>query len=623
MQYSVVNYNQIDKSLFRLEAEFYNSNSLLNAHCLSGEEIIDFVQYGTSKELNEEGRGFPTLRLNEFDSLFIKSPQKYCDEIDNDTFQSLALKKGDVLICRTNGNPKLVGKSAIVPEDSNYAFASYLFRIRPKKEKLLPATLVTYLNSSIGRLEIEKHLMVSNQANFSPAKFREILIPQFGEEIQSSINESIWNSFSKHSKSEQIYAQAQTLLLSELGFADWHSKHQLIFIKNHSDTEQAERVDAEYYQPKYEKIVHAIKSYSGGWDTLENLVTIGKCVEVGSKEYLNEGIPFIRVSNLSPFEITEEKYISENLYLNLQEYQPKQGEVLLSKDATPCIAYYLRERPLKMIPSGGILRLKSKTDRMNNEYLTLVLNSILAKEQANRDVGGSLIPHWRPDQIKATVIPILPEEKQIRIQQKIIESFNLRKQSKHLLECAKRAVEIAIEQDEQTAVDWLEQRTMTTNISDYIQVFEKLDELGCSYSGGIAILPVNFEAATPMTPVRQLMGTLTIKKIFSISNVPYSEIRRGNEKPSYIGHRSFEWAIPTLFFSASLLLQNPEAISVSLSVIANYLTDFFKGFGEEKKGKLDIVVEKNKSKIFKKISYEGPIDGIKELADVAKEILNE
>ena len=33
--------------------------------------------------------------------------------------------------------------------------------------------------------------------------------------------------------------------------------------------------------------------------------------------------------------------------------------------------------------------------------------------------------------------------------------FNLQTQSKHLLECAKRAVEIAIEQDEQTAIDYL------------------------------------------------------------------------------------------------------------------------------------------------------------------------
>ncbi len=182
-------------------------------------------------------------------------------------------------------------------------------------------------------------------------------------------------------------------------------------------------------------------------------------MEVGSNEYLDEGIPFVRVSNLSLFEITKEKYISESLYSKIKEHQPEQGEILFSKDATPGIAYYLNEKPGKMIPSGGILRLKTITDKLNNEYLTLVLNAILTKEQVNRDVGGSVILHWRPDQVKGTVIPILPRKKQIQIQKKIVKSFALRKQSKRLLECAKRAVEIAIEKDEQTAISWLERET--------------------------------------------------------------------------------------------------------------------------------------------------------------------
>lgn len=109
-----------------------------------------------------------------------------------------------------------------------------------------------------------------------------------------------------------------------------------------------------------------------------------------------------------------------------------------------------------MISAGSILRLKSKTDKIGNEYLTLVLNCILTQEQINRDVGDSVILHWRPDQVAGTVIPVLHQEKQTEIQQKVIESFNLRKDAKGLLEYAKRAVEIAIEQDEQTAIDWLE-----------------------------------------------------------------------------------------------------------------------------------------------------------------------
>ena len=191
------------------------------------------------------------------------------------------------------------------------------------------------------------------------------------------------------------------------------------------------------------------------------MVAVQKCVEVGSDAYLDEGVPFVRVSNLSPFEISEEKYISDTLYAEIKQHQPKQEEILLSKDATPGIAHYLDQQPPKMIPSGGILRLTNKTDRVNNEYLTLVLNSILTKEQVNRDVGGSVILHWRPEQVKGTLIPILPKAKQTQIRQKVAESFSLRKQSRHLLECAKRAVEIAIEQDERTALDWLEDEVGT------------------------------------------------------------------------------------------------------------------------------------------------------------------
>ena len=119
------------------------------------------------------------------------------------------------------------------------------------------------------------------------------------------------------------------------------------------------------------------------------------------------------------------------------------------------------------------------------------------------------------------------------------------------------------------------------------------------------------------------MGTLAIGKLFKMNDVPCSEIRRENENPSYMGDRSAEWVLPTLFFSASLLSENPAIVSLSLGVIANFLTDRIKETGRKPPVKLDIVTEKNKGKTYKKISYEGPIDGISKLADIVKEVLNE
>ena len=373
--------------------------------------------------------------------------------------------KDDILITIVGANTGLVG---LVYEPPKKLVANCKLGIaRVEKGKITPGYLYAFLIGRYGQHQVLRSIRGGGQTGLILPDLRQLRITRLSNDFESRINDVSFYGHSKATESKRVYVHAQNIILSELGLNNWRPKHQLTFVKNYSDTEQAERVDAEYFQPKYQEIVNAIKACKDGWDTLGNLVSVKKCVEVGSGKYLEEGIPFVRVSNLSPFEITEEKYISKKLYAASKQHQPNKGEILFSKDATPGIAYYLNEQPRKMIPSGGILRLKirtDKTDKVNNEYLTLVLNSKLTKEQVSRDVGGSVILHWRPDQVKGTLIPILSEDKQTQIQQKVIESFNLRKQSKHLLEFSKRAVEMAIEQDEKTAINWLENETKEMQI---------------------------------------------------------------------------------------------------------------------------------------------------------------
>ncbi|WKV12404.1 MULTISPECIES: hypothetical protein [Marivirga] len=47
----------------------------------------------------------------------------------------------------------------------------------------------------------------------------------------------------------------------------------------------------------------------------------------------------------------------------------------------------------------------------------------------------------------------------MNIKDEINESFKLKKQSEHLLEVAKKAVEMAIEQDENAALAWINEQT--------------------------------------------------------------------------------------------------------------------------------------------------------------------
>lgn len=91
----------------------------------------------------------------------------------------------------------------------------------------------------------------------------------------------------------------------------------------------------------------------------------------------------------------------------------------------------------------------------------------------------------------------------------------------------------------------------------------------------------------------------------------------------YLDVKSFEWIGPTLLVTGAFASQNQAAISVALNVISNYLTDWFKGTPEKNTAKLQIIVEKTKSKQFVKIDYEGPPEGIKNLPPIIFDTSNE
>ena len=255
-------------------------------------------------------------------------------------------------------------------------------------------------------------------------------------------------SLMKVEESNSLYKQAENLLLEKLGLADYKPKDELSFVVNFSDIKIANRMDSEYFQPKYEKLMSKLKTKSS--KLLKELVSMKKGFEPGSDVYQEEGKLFIRVSSVTKQELIDkdQKYLKDDLYQKLKkDFEPQIGEILLTKDANPGIAYVIKE-PVEGIISGGILRLKLK-ENIDAEYLALCINSLIGKMQAERDAGGSIISHWRPEQMKELLIPILPKTAQEKIAELVRKFHEARKKSKELLEEAKRKVEEMIEKGDQ------------------------------------------------------------------------------------------------------------------------------------------------------------------------------
>lgn len=237
---------------------------------------------------------------------------------------------------------------------------------------------------------------------------------------------------------------AMYLLLKELGLIDDMPQRNKVVTteKKLSATFLASgRLDAEYYQPKYDYLDSQLAQLPT--QRLGELVEVRKSIEPGSEAYQTEGIPFVRVSDLNKFGLeTPSVCLDRTTYATAP--RPQKDTILLSKDGSVGIAYKL-DTDTDMITSGAILHLSVKEKEVLPDYLTLVLNSPIVKMQAERDAGGSIIQHWKPSEIEQVIIPILPPDMQQKLSEQVSKSFELRREAGVLLSEAKGMVERAIE----------------------------------------------------------------------------------------------------------------------------------------------------------------------------------
>lgn len=470
MQYSVINYETVKdgEGSLRLDAEHYRTLYLDIRDKLQAKKYF-YLSEILSKPIVTGHT--PSMANDSFyggDVSFVKTDNlrehdindnfnHYLSVAGNEKIKRSQLRENDVLLTIIGANFSVVGRSSMViaeilPANINQNIAL----IRVDGKKFSPQLLAVYLNSFYGRNYLFYLSRQTEQVNLNNKEVERLIIPRFSEAISDLISDIVIKGYKLRHESKVLYGKAEQSLLSELGLHKWEPEHQLSFIRSYLDTEQANRFDAEYFQPKYEDIINAVIEYKNGFVELGDIAKIRKSVEPGSAAYQDDGIPFVRVSNLSKFEISDnnQQFISEELYEELEDHQPVKGEILLSKDATPGIAYYLNHDAKKMIVSSGILKIKPAKSVLP-EYLTLVLNSVIVQSQIERDAGGSIINHWRPDQVKKTIIPTLDKYKQEEIKSLVQDSFERRTLANTLLEIAKKGVEMAIEKNDKEAEQWI------------------------------------------------------------------------------------------------------------------------------------------------------------------------
>jgi len=443
--YSIIQKSQLEGAL-RLDAEYYQPgylNLISNLKSQKSKTLgeIGRVAYGTTPSGGVfEKSGIPFVRSQNFSNLLIDtSDLAFCSEKFHNQNKKSAIKPDDILFAAVGAT---IGELAIVQDEIKEGNINQnIAAVRITDKNINSYFVGFFFASTSGQLQIERLITGNAQPYLNSEQIKSFLIPIFDIKRQNEIANYFHEIQEQTKTSKSLYSQAENLLLEELGLRDFEVEDDLSYIVNLSEIKFSHRADAEYFQPKYEKIISLIRANGG--ILISDLATMKKGIEPGSEAYQDGGKLFIRVSSLSKngLEDKDQKYLSDELYQKLKKsYEPKVDEILLTKDATPGIAYVVKEL-IEGIVSSGILRLKLKNEKVENEYLALCLNSVIGQTQAERDGGGSIITHWRPEQIKNVLIPILPKPTQQKIADLVRKSHEARTKAKQLLAQAKNKVE--------------------------------------------------------------------------------------------------------------------------------------------------------------------------------------
>ena len=462
LEAAIIKFSELERT-HRIDSEFFKREHLevatkLNTKSLT--PITDFVKVfdGNHMKISESfaDSGVPYYRGQDIHYFFIEQSSPIC--IDEGTYnlpymKRSHLKKGDVLLSIVG----TVGGVALVSTEQLATCNCKLAILRPKKIK--PEYFASYLSSKFGQNQIDRFTRGAVQKGLILEDMDQLVIPEFSSLFEDAVSKVVLLGKQCLKQSELEYQQAEDLLLSELGLKDWQPTEETVAVKSFAESFLSSgRLDAEYYQPKYDEIEQHIKKYSGGWDYLGNkfLVETGEY----SEEYFekSENLKFyIRNTNIVKGQIN----IDNSYYVNPKIFSKfvQEGDILTARVGAIGSFGTIEKELNGSIYSDNVLSLRRiQSECLLPDVYTLYFNTKPNRQLMDKFSGGSVQPLITQTSIKSLPIPIFDFQFQHHLNLKVIECFELNKKSKQLLQIAKTGVERAIETDEATATAWINQQ---------------------------------------------------------------------------------------------------------------------------------------------------------------------
>jgi len=445
----VITYSIIQKSELegtqRLDAEYYQPAYVRVANIVQSpasskkiEEIAKVLRGKNPTKYTESG--IPVIRA--VDLRDITNWENILNSSDQENL--FYLKYGDILVSSIGAGS--IGKIQLFLEtDKKVATVSEVSVIRTKNYS--PFALAVFLMSKYGYLQLERRITGSTgQLHLYPKDIGTVLTPILNQRVQSRLEDMISASHKYLIQSKSLHLQAEQMLLDELELDKVDFSQSNCYSVSLSQAQKVNRVDAEYFQPKYDKLIEHLKK-TGKAKLLGEITSYIKrgvqptYVKDGEIIVINSQHLGRYILNIEATERTDYTFWEMNRRSCLQK-----GDVLLYSTRAYVGRTNVWFEDRRGIASNHVTIIRPR-EACNSFYLAVYLNAFSGLLQAEKWATGSGQREVYPEAISNFLVYLPSEEFQIEIANLITQSCDARKKAKVILGEAKELVERMIERE--------------------------------------------------------------------------------------------------------------------------------------------------------------------------------
>lgn len=449
-----------DNEVLRCDAEYFGKQVLQVMHRLESIKAAPLEQMAvitdgihTSLPFVDDGEVKVLSAKHPKDNYIAAGPFEKISAGFHDKNPRTALRANDVLISTVG----TIGNAAVVTPDILPANSDrHIGIVRAGRDGPPPFFLSTFLVCRYGRIQSIRETTGNVQPNLFISKIGRLLIPRFDPAFERAIAERVESAYRLRKQAADILGKAEHTLLHALGLDIWTPPEALSYVRSCREAFAAGRFDAEYFHPAKAQALVDLRALSDVCvgDLFESIRDLWQPTEAAGLPVRNYDLtdaldPFLDPSKTttSPEEIASTKK------------QIAAGDLVVSR-----LRSYLREIAVVLPSDDGITAVAStefivlrpkKGATLTAEALLIFLRSRLPQIVFKWSQDGSNHPRFDERELLNLPVPRALITDQVTYETAVRHMVTHRQRATRLLDAAKRAVEIAIEDSEAAALAYL------------------------------------------------------------------------------------------------------------------------------------------------------------------------